>query len=516
MRPLLTLLLLCALPLTAHVRHEGLRTAKQLEQRGGAVCVLVRDLETDSLLVDWRSRQDFCPASLTKIPTTAAFLALRGADYRFRMPLLLDGVQQGETFQGRLIVQASGDPSLGSHYVPERTRLLQQLDGLLRQRGIRHFTGGIQLQLRDLPEPAYGVHWLEEDLDSYYGAPVSGCNIGDNYADLYLSSDSEGAAADYDLASVSLPSSSGLELSSRTSVSSQISPAGDSVYLSGQIRPGLMRRYQRMPLSSPAHYAALWLSEGLQQRGISFGEAPRLDYDRQTAGDTLGVYESLPADTLVRITNFRSANVYAEALAYHLNRPEERPEGLPKGVLRYWTDRLKLDRRSLDLRDGSGLSRSGRLQPQALEQILRCVWQDSTLREPFLYSLPRAGYEGSVRSLTLRPEITAQVKSGSLRGVRGYAGYLEHEGRWYSIVYIANGIGAEAARQGFIQTANELFYPPAPAVSGHKAGAKATSAKAGAKKSRSSSAKATKGKAAKAKPTKAAASKASRKGKGKR
>ena len=83
------------------------------------------------------------------------------------MPLLLDGVQQGETFKGRLIVQASGDPSLGSHYVPERTRLLQQLDGLLRQRGIRHFTGGIQLQLRDLPEPAYGVHWLEEDLDSY-------------------------------------------------------------------------------------------------------------------------------------------------------------------------------------------------------------------------------------------------------------------------------------------------------------------------------------------------------------
>ena len=121
-----------------------------------------------------------------------------------------------------------------------------------------------------------------------------------------------------------------------------------------------------------------------------------------------------------------------------------------------------------------------------------------------------------MRSLTLRPEITAQVKSGSLRGVRGYAGYLEHEGRWYSIVYIANGIGAEAARQGFIQTANELFYRPAPAATKHKADRHATSAKAGAKKSRSSSAKATKGKAAKAKPTKAAASKASRKGKGKR
>ena len=121
-----------------------------------------------------------------------------------------------------------------------------------------------------------------------------------------------------------------------------------------------------------------------------------------------------------------------------------------------------------------------------------------------------------MRSLTLRPEITAQVKSGSLRGVRGYAGYLEHEGRWYSIVYIANGIGAEAARQGFIQTANELFYPPAPEASRHKAGKKVASTKAGTKKGHGSSGKATKGKAAKAKHTKATSSKASRKGKGKR
>ena len=46
--------------------------------------------------------------------------------------------------------------------------------------------------------------------------------------------------------------------------------------------------------------------------------------------------------------------------------------------------------------------------------------------------------------------MTAYLKSGSMRGVRGYAGYLLHEDKWYSIVYIANGaINSAEARATF-------------------------------------------------------------------
>lgn len=461
--PLLLLSLLLAVPLVGQVRSEALRAARQLESSGATVALLVRDLQTDSLLLSHRAKQRLCPASLTKLVTTSAFLALRGADYRFTMPLLLQGQQQDSLWVGDLLVGASGDPSLGSHYIPgQRTRLVDELASLLRGRGIRKITGDLRLMLHQAPEPAYGQYWLEEDLNSYYGVPVAGCNVGDNYADLFLTSRGEEAEVDCRVAEVSLPVLSELTGAGRSDYSVHFTDRGDSLRFTGELRRGLSDHYQRMPLGSPSHYAALWLVEGLRQRGITVTGAPRLDYDRRPEGELLGRYQSLPADTLVRITNFRSTNIYAEALAYALNSPEERPEGLPQGVLRYWTERLQLAPEALELRDGSGLSRSGRLEPEALELILRAAWQDSTLQRPLLSSLPRAGYEGSVRSLKLRPELTAQVKSGSLRGVRGYAGYLEHEGRWYSVVYIANGAGAEAARQGFIQSMNELFYAPSP------------------------------------------------------
>lgn len=54
-----------------------------------------------------------------------------------------------------------------------------------------------------------------------------------------------------------------------------------------------------------------------------------------------------------------------------------------------------------------------------------------------------------------------------MRGVRGYAGYLLHEDKWYSIVYIANGaINSAEARATFTRLLTGLFtqqpLPPLP------------------------------------------------------
>ena len=65
---------------------------------------------------------------------------------------------------------------------------------------------------------------------------------------------------------------------------------------------------------------------------------------------------------------------------------------------------------------------------------------------------------GTVRSLDVPSEITAYLKSGSMRGVRGYAGYVQRDEKWYSVVYIANGsIVPEDVRSTFTRLLTGLF-----------------------------------------------------------
>ena len=124
----------------------------------------------------------------------------------------------------------------------------------------------------------------------------------------------------------------------------------------------------------------------------------------------------------------------------------------------YWRDRLGLTPDEFYPMDGSGLSPEGRVSSGALSLILSELWRDQALHKPFLATLPEAGAEGTVRSLSTPSSVTAYLKSGSMRGVRGYAGYLNHEDKWYSIVYIANGsINSAEAKATFSQLLTRLF-----------------------------------------------------------
>ena len=254
-------------------------------------------------------------------------------------------------------------------------------------------------------------------------------------------------------------------------------------------------------MPDPPSYATMWLNEGLRLEGIDLQDRPELNYDELITGlDTLGYYTSLPADTLAKITNFRSSNIYAEGLAYALNSYEQRKTGQPTVMRTYWRERLGLTPTEFYPMDGSGLSPEGRLSSGALSLILSELWRDQALHKPFLASLPEAGVEGTVRSLSIPGEVTAYLKSGSMRGVRGYAGYLLHEDKWYSIVYIANGaINSAEARATFTRLLTALFtqqpLPPLPTPtkkvaakgkkhSEHSKGSKKASHKASSKSSR--------------------------------
>lgn len=457
---LLNLFLFSSL-LLAVPRPEAISIVRSYESRPGVrATILVRDLETGETVLSHRSNETFRPASLVKIATTGAFLALRGRDYRFRLPIALRGELIDSVWQGDIVLGASADPSIGSHYIANGGRLIRQVKDLLLARGISHVSGSLLIDMAGYPPPFYSEHWPDEDLDYYYAVPVSGFSLADNYADLYLFNEGEGFGIDLQIAGLTLPYQKVYTSGSSNRLKLLLQPRLDSLMIGGSVNTRTPGAYLRHPISDPPSFAAYWLAEGLRRSGITLDGDPSVVYGTEPIGglDTLGFYSSLPADTLAKITNFRSANGYAEALAYALNEPAERASGKPWGVRRFWQERLGLTREAFHPEDGSGLSPTGGLTAEALSLILSDLWHDRSVRRPFLSSLPQAGSEGTVRSLEVPSDIKAYLKSGSMRGVRGYAGYVQQGEKWYSIVYIANGqIQPAEARSTFSRLLTGLF-----------------------------------------------------------
>jgi D-alanyl-D-alanine carboxypeptidase/D-alanyl-D-alanine-endopeptidase (penicillin-binding protein 4) len=94
------------------------------------------DLTSGAVLFTQNAALPLAPASNEKLPLTYALLSNLGASYRIETDVLGEGSQDGTTFDGTLVLEGGGDPTLS-------TAGLRSLAAQLRSAGIRHVTGGI-------------------------------------------------------------------------------------------------------------------------------------------------------------------------------------------------------------------------------------------------------------------------------------------------------------------------------------------------------------------------------------
>ena len=128
-------LLLGLLVLTAPARgDEGLegRIAEVLKTPGyqdGHWGLLIVDAASGRTLYERNADQLFCPASVTKLYSTAAALVDLGAEHRFQTPVMRRGEVDAEgTLRGDLVLIAQGDLCLGGRTGPEGTLLFEDTD----------------------------------------------------------------------------------------------------------------------------------------------------------------------------------------------------------------------------------------------------------------------------------------------------------------------------------------------------------------------------------------------------
>lgn len=435
---------------------------EQLERQYGArIGIDIIRLSDSARLYSRRAQELFVPASTVKILSTGAALRKHGRDFRFATSVYAVGEVQADTLRGGLLIVGSGDPSIASRFIPsDTTRFHSELIEALHSSGIHHVDGGLYI---DASMPTdMGVHpsWMVEDIGKPYGAGWYGFNYRDNALSLPTIIEGRGRRAQ----SRVLPSdeTAGFRISStirpakRRSVQVELMPFFPEIRLLGTLPSGGTKFSLRTANPDPAQTAALDLKRRLERAGVSVRKEPTRSYTGyEREGLPIHTYYSAPLDTLCLMTNHRSINMYAEAITATLAN-----EGTPgKALEQYWRTLTGLGEEAIRLCDGSGLSRNNALTPEAMSRILVELFGGHSPHDGALIeTLPQAGREGTVRHLMKSDDLTAYLKSGTMRGVSCYAGYIFHDGEWYCLTYFANGFpSASLARTALTGLLRRVF-----------------------------------------------------------
>ena len=430
---------------------------KAERQTKSRIGVEIRRCRDDSLFVSNRRDEQFCPASLVKLVTSASILRLRGTEIPFYTGVGMDGKIRKGILDGNLIIKGGGDPSLASNYLPtDSGRFAYALVDAVKQWGIKEITGDIIVDASAFDIEGVNDSWLDEDKGNYFGAGVYGFNINDNRIDVILATGKTGSEAHILRIEPPHPEvrwENRIEVIHRGKDTAGCYGEGLDLKrtLTGVLPTNIVSYRLKTDLPDPALYGAAWAKGLLSAAGTLCQGKCCASYQAVPITQELLICESLPLDSLVRVMNFRSLNHFAEAFVKQLaplasknHRGNTTERGL--SVIRnYWTSQTGLQHTDISLSDGSGLSRKNRFSPNALSQILiDMISRGDLVTTSFLNSLPLAGREGTVKNFMKDEAIEAYLKSGSMKGVLGYAGYVRFQREWYSVVLMGNDFSSSA------------------------------------------------------------------------
>lgn len=389
--------------------------------------------------------KEFAPASNFKLLVGAAALAYMGTHYRYRTSLYARGKVSGDELDGDLVVVGSGDPVLA------RSDLEQAAEAVVRA-GLRRITGKVLADGSVFDDQRFGAGWAWDDLPYYYSAPIQGLAVDEGLATITAT---PGIAAG-DPVDVSIqPNGDAMTVVSRAITSAPgdsndadcfRSPGSTQIAIVGHLRAGAKPAMIKCAVDDANAYAAGVLTQLLHDDGLTLGttargEAPPTGFldtaDRSPLPAPFEVrfpdalllwsHESPDIAHLLKLMMAPSDNFIADHLFKSLAVAALHERGSFDGgaeVERRFVASLGLRPESIDNGDGSGLSQGDRITPRDLTTLLR--WETlSSTGSSFIYSLPRAGLEGTLRNRFRGSDAVGRVwaKTGYIWHVSTLSGY---------------------------------------------------------------------------------------------
>ena len=407
----------------------------------------VVDLKSGEVVAAQNPELCATPASVTKIITTATALELLGGDFQFSTYIETNGTIENGILNGDLIIRGGADPTLGSIHLGDRA-FLDYFVRVIKHKGINQIKGDVIIDPTCLDRCAASVKWIWEDMGFHYGAAAFGLSAYDNISIITMNSGEFGTKP---IVTSVWPETPNLAIYNEVktlripndSVWAFCPPYGLALYLQGGMPTNRNNYVVRTSIPNPPLLVAKSLHKKLNDWGVTVDGSYSVQTEYFPEQRTLNYeYKSRKLRELIRLTNFKSNNLYAEHIFRRLGNLIMSHEATSSASIQvvkdYWA-KQGIDVSALFLYDGCGLAAQNAYSAHFLNQILAHM-RKSLNWDDFYQSLPRAGREGTVGSFLYRTKLQdkARLKSGSLSGVQCYSGYIMHGDKEYAVTVMVN------------------------------------------------------------------------------
>lgn len=391
----------------------------------GIASLTVLNAETGELIFSANGNKGLASASTLKTITSATAYHLLGKDFKWETSLGYTGsIAKDGTLNGDLVLTGSGDPSLGSERYEQsksETLLKKWVESVTRA-GIKRLAGRVIADDRLFGTATLPGGWPWQDIGNYYGAGPSTLTWRENQFDLIFKPGRVGEPAQLLRTE---PEMSYLKIVNEVTtgrpgtgdnVYAFSSPYANIIYVRGTYGIDLKKT-----ISASVPDPALDLVNSLRNRLKSVGiNAESITTARELASDklpfqpvstVLDTYTSPSLEKIVYWFNQKSINLYGEHLVKTIAWKQGKNVTTDEGVdliKDFWNKKLGIDKNSMNIYDGSGLSPANRITTMSMARILQSV-----KKEPW--------FSGFYESLPVYNNM--KMKSGSISDVIAYAGY---------------------------------------------------------------------------------------------
>lgn len=387
------------------------------------------------------------PASLVKILTSYAALKNLGPFYHFATDVYALQRPRNGTVAGNIWIKSEGD----FHLVGED---LWSLANELKQRGIRAVEGGVCID-NSFFEPNTEQICLDGKCGSPYNPIISGTAVDFNTINVVvLPGDKPGSAAevkwfppgDY-IQLINQATTAGKSTRAHLKIVSRgMTPDGrEKLQLTGRIPIRSSQGYRyHLNIDDPASFAGYSFREVFEAAGIKFGKKTVRASKVPAGAVELLKYESEPLGESLYGLNRYSNNFMAEMLLRSMGGTVFSPPGTAaKGiaVIQQTLKGIGVSSGEVKLDSGSGLSRDCRVSPRAFCRVLTSVYNDFSVAPEFLASMAMNAKEGTLRKRLRKSPVTVRGKTGTLRNVCAFSGYVSYPGKKvYAVTVLLNHV----------------------------------------------------------------------------
>ena len=435
-----------------------------------SIGICVKDMTGKDILLH-NGKTALVPASTMKVVTTATAIEILGENYRFKTDIAIN-----ENNSQQIIIHGYGDPTLGSEHMNEHpdSFLYSWTEAITKSIDNNK---PITIEIDDSYFGYNGISnkWLQEDMGNYYAAGSYGISIFDNTYRLYFNTVNTNAIPQI-LRTTPVMKNIIFDNQLSTNTSGK-----DNGYINGES----FSNFRKIVGDIPANRKSFSIKGDIPDPGLYLGEilADAL-IDKQIRVNNITTYREKLTDTndntkttdktiysqyspylkeIIKVVNVKSNNHYAEHLIRAVGMTKKdipvHFNALHEGISitkNYW-EQKGIDINSLFMYDGCGLSPSDKISPELLCDILIYMQTKSKYKDAFFASLPKAGKEGTVKSLLkgTRLEGKVFVKSGSIADVQCFAGYYIDGNKKYTFSIMVNNYNS--LRRNTVKAIEELL-----------------------------------------------------------